>query len=161
MSGYLTATIYGPTYVGASIPDSLYLGAELVLSGPKSPYGDTNRLRFVQHDEDALASAAVGASLKFVGADIVAVTTNAGENMVGTNDISGVVIPAGSYFWMNVSGRCKPLVTGSINALTMLCPGATDGTLVAWDHALSTFQQCNVQSLAASGSGGQTLCYKD
>lgn len=98
-----------------------------------------------------------------IGQDTVDMTAAVGDIMVGCNDIAGVVIPAGDYFWMNRSGTCKVLVAESQTAGVALTSTSTTGTLSAWTTQDAAPANSNVILLAnSSGSAvAPTLAYKD
>lgn len=162
MSGRLTATVYNYTYVGTVVPPNsgYQVGFELEMQGAGSPYGSLNILQFVQYNPSAGGNMPVGAACKMIGQYVVDQTAAQGDICIGCNDVSGAVIPPGSYFWMNKIGLQKPLVAASVAAKTVLSASNTAGTLAAWQSGLSVPQQSNIISLAASGGGGgQTLSY--
>jgi hypothetical protein len=87
---------------------------------------------------------------------VVEDTASTGDYAIGANDLSGVTITSGQYFWITVRGPATFLLATSIAAFTQVSPSATAGTLAA-DAADNV--QANIVSAVSSGTGGATLCW--
>lgn len=161
MSGFTSTTIYGWNYVTptAALPlGSAPVGSEMPTGGAGSPYTGANILRLVQYNPAGVGgSLAIGGAVKMISTDVVDGTSAVTESAIGFNDVSGAVVPIGSYFWMNRHGFCKPLVAAGIAAGVNPGCTATFATLGAAQAGLNK----NITLLAASGAGGQTNAYKD
>lgn len=159
MSGYITTTIFGYQNVAAALPlGSPPLGSEMATGGAGAPYPGCNLLRLVQYNPaGASGSIPVGGAVKVIGIDIVDATVAVTDVAAGFNDVSGQVVPVGSYFFMNRHGFCKPLVAAGIAAGVNPGCTVTPFTLGAAAAGLNK----NITLLAASGAGGQTNAYKD
>lgn len=115
----------------------------------------------VQYDAAAGGNLALNAACKFkpVTANyIVQATAAITDTMVGCNDLAGVAILPGQFFWITTKGYCFPLVAAGVAAGTIVAPSAVAGTLAA---AAAAGEQSNISTQFASGGGGQTLCWKD
>lgn len=86
------------------------------------------------------------------------VETSADDQIVaGANDNAGKAITTGQYFFITESGSMTVKVAASVNANSVLVSSTTAGTLIA---KTANDYQMNIQSLAASGSGGPTSAFK-
>lgn len=156
MSGYLAGTVYGVSLNVSALPT----GSGLIV-GQKAILPNGKEVTLVQNNPSG-ATIAKNAALNLLNASFQCNATPATANTIviqGCNDNANSTIVVGNFFFMTERGLFVPLVAASVATQTMVNSSATIGTLAA-ASASTANQTTNIMSLAASGAGGATNCYK-
>src|SRR5262245_35229660 len=141
-----------PTQVDPSTAPSFPVGTEA--DDPRNGFTG-NRIKYCRANGTIAAGDAIQCDISFATAaerHATVISTSAVSQVIeGANDISGVSISSGQFFWATVKGRmqCK---TSAVTAGSTLGTSGTAGTLVNIT-ASAAYAQAEALAALAAGAG--------
>ena len=173
--GYLTGSVYGLAWQGATLPTGAGMEAgQVVVANNANGLGSTNQCMLVQSYLSSGGTFVANCALEFItgGASSIPfevdVATAQTTPLVGCNDLSGAVgsnvlggatITKGNYFYMTCSGNNAFLNMSVVTGVSAeaMCVATTAGAMAAWSSGVAPTAICILGN--ASGSTALRAVY--